>query len=256
VVNAVYPNGVMNPSVADVDVTIIQGWPIKNKLDDVLKAGKAMVSIFPTNKEKPITVFERIYKTVLISDSTVLVDIEGLNITFSGSVSVPLSIIATVNNIPYQYTVLDSDTLYLIATNLSALIPGSSSTGATIMLSNNTYSVLISFATQASAALELGRQEREFMISIWSPNPVIRPLLGSAIDNYMRENYQFPIDPDNFNIMIFYSHTDETDGLQIPLIYRRDLFFKIQYSTTKIDYFTTIAKTISNLTVITGGAST
>lgn len=254
VVNAVYPNGTSQPSVADVDVTIIQGWPMKSRLDDALKAGKSMVSVFPTNKEKDITKFERIYKTVSVTDPTIVATVSELEITLSGTISVPQSIIATINNVSYQYTVLITDTINSVAASLAALIPGASSVGAVITLAADTYSVVVSIATASLSALELGRQEREFMIAIWATSSNIRKLIGQAVDVYMRENYQFPIAPDNFNIMIFYSHTDESDKFQIPLILRRDLFYKIQYSTTKLETFMTVAKTISNLTVLPGGS--
>jgi hypothetical protein len=252
VVVAVYPTGTSNPSVAGVTTTIIQGWPIKNKLDDALKLGQAMVSIFPTSMEKPITVFERVNKDVSITAPTIDIVIDDLTITFSGTISTPQSIILTIDNVTYQYTILGSDTLDIIATNMAAMIPGASAAGAVITLASG-YGIIANIATQATSALELGRQERQFMICCWCPTPAIRALLGPAIDNYMRINYQFPIAPDNFNIMIFYDRTNENDDLQIPLIYKRDLYYKIQYSTTQLNNFTTIAKTITNYTITPGG---
>lgn len=248
VVSAVYPNGPSNPSVAGVDVTIFPGWPIKNKIDDVMKAGKAMVSVFPTNKMKDITKFERIDKLISVTAPTTTITIVNLTITLGGTVSIPQSIILTVNGTDYQYTVLQTDTLASIAASLAALIPGASSVGAVITLSEAS-SIVGNIATPALSALDLGRQEQEFMISCWCPTPAIRDALAPPIDNFMRINYQFPIAPDNFNIMIFYDKTSLIDDLQIPLIYRRDLFYKVQYSTTQLNTYTTIAKTNVESTV-------
>lgn len=252
VITAVYPNGTGDPSVAGVTTTIIQGWPIKNKLDDALGSGQAMVSIFPTNKERVITKFERVDKDVSINPATITAAISGLTITFGGTISTPQSIITIIDGVDYQYTVLDTDTLDSIATSVAALIPGATALGSVVTLASGDQ-ITVNIATQATTALDLGRQEREFMISCWCPTPAIRALLAPAIDNYLRINYQFPIAPDNFNILIFYSHANENDSLQLPLIYKRDLFYKIQYETTQLSTTTTIAATVTNTSLTPGG---
>lgn len=253
VVRAVYPNGVMEQSVAGVDVTIVKGWPIKNKLEDQMFAGKAIVSIFPTNMESDITKFERIDKPISTTPATLIFTIENLQITVGGTISVPQSIILTVDTISYQYTVLISDTLDSIATSIAGLIPGATSSG-TIVTLPYAYDIVINVATPALTGLDLGRQEQQFMISCWCPTPTIRAALAPPIDNYMRINYQFPIAPDNFNIMIFYVKTQLIDKLEMPLIYRRDLYYKIQYSTTQLNTYTTIASTVTNYSVTPGGS--
>jgi hypothetical protein len=49
---AAYPTGINNPSVANVDITICFGWPIPAVLDELILAGKALVSIYPNPVER------------------------------------------------------------------------------------------------------------------------------------------------------------------------------------------------------------
>jgi hypothetical protein len=242
---AVYPNGTSQPSVAGVDVSIFPGWPIRNKLDDEMKAGRAMISVYPTNKEKDVTKFERVFQEVESIPATITATVVGNVITFGGVISVPQAVMIVVDGVGYSYQVLITDTLDDIATALSLLVPGSVPSGSTLTIDFNN-SLVARIVTQSKAAEELGRQERVFQISCWCNNPTTRSLLAPPIDIFFRLNYRFVL-PDGFYCHMFYDHTNETDDLEIPLIYRRDLFFRVQYATTNTQLFTTIASNVLNV---------
>ena len=50
--DAVYPNGIEHESVANCDIGIMTGWPVPKVLDDELKKGHAVVSIYPCEIER------------------------------------------------------------------------------------------------------------------------------------------------------------------------------------------------------------
>ncbi|HNC11731.1 MAG TPA: hypothetical protein PLF59_08160 [Cyclobacteriaceae bacterium] len=248
---AVYPAGTSQPSVAGVDVTIFVGWPVREVLDDTLKAGKAMVSIYPTDKERYVTKFERVFQTVSISPATLTAIVSGNTVTIGGVVSVPQAVMVILNAVGYSYGVLITDTLDTIAAALAAMIPGASSTGQVITLTNVTR-LSTSIMTQATAAQELTRQERVFQISCWTTTPDIRRLLDEPIDVYLKKVVN-PVFSDGFYGLMWYDHRKEIDATELQLIYRTDLFFRVQYATTDTQQFTTIGTVDETQTVTQGG---
>lgn len=244
--DAVYPNGTSQPSVAGVDVNIFPGWPVRNFLDDEMKAGRAVVSLYPTNKEKDVTKFPRFFQEVSRSDPTITTAIVGNILTLGGTISVPQAVMVTVDKVGYSYQVLITDTLDSIVASLALLIPGSSASGndLTVQFKNSFFA---SIAVQVTSAEELGRRERVFQISCWCPTPDIRSFLAPPIDIALQREYRFVL-PDGFFCHMWYDHTDEEDFLQVPLIYRRDLFFRIQYATTYSEINTSIENNIANVT--------
>lgn len=241
VAQAVYPNGTSQPSVAGVQVTVEEGWPISTQLDKDLALGYAHISVFPTNKERVVTKFERQYQPNTLTAATLVATVSGQTITISGTVIIPQAVMVIVNGQTaqgYGYQVLINDTLSSIAAGIAVLIPGASAVG-TVVTVPSAFDLVARIATNYTASEELGRQERVFMISVWAPTPNIRYLLGSAIDILFRQNYRIVL-PDNFYAQVYYDHVEEIDILEQQLIYRRNLLYNVQYATTVTNNYTTI----------------
>lgn len=244
-VTPIYPNGTGQPSIVGVQVTIGEGWPIRTQLDKDLQAGNAHVSVFPTTQERVVTKFERIYQPSTLTAPTIVLTTSGTNqITITGTVSIPQSVMAIVNGTGYAYGIVQGDTLDTIATNWAAVIPNATAMGNVITITQ-AYSLKALVSTPYTAAQEIARMERVFMISCWCPSPTIRATLGAAIDVYMKENYRIQL-ADNFWGQVFYSHLDEIDMLEKSLIYRRDLNYIIQYPTTITNNYVTVADAYVN----------
>src|SRR5271169_736899 len=81
---AVYPNGLMMPSVAGVPVTINSGWPIRTELDRQLQAGSAMVSIYPTEQSRVVTTFQRNFIPNTLTAPTITLTVMGMAVTVGG----------------------------------------------------------------------------------------------------------------------------------------------------------------------------
>lgn len=247
---AVYPDGTSQPSVAGVQVTIEEGWPISSQLDKDIAAGNAHVSVFPTNKERVITKFERVFQANQQTVATLTATVSGQTVTIGGTVAVSQSVMVIVNqeySQGYGYQVLITDTLDSIASSIANLIPGATSLGPVVTIST-AFDIIARIATQYTASEELSRQDREFIITVWAPDPNIRFLLGSAIDVFFKENYRIILS-DNYYGQVFYDHVEEVDMLEQQTIYRRNLFYIIQYPTTLTKTYTTITDpyTISNI---------
>lgn len=250
VISAVYPNGLLQPSTAGVDTTIITGWPIRNKIDGILKANKALISIFPTNKVKIVTKFERVYQPITQTAATLTATVTGVTITIGGTVTVPQAVMAIVNYVGYAYQVLLTDTVNTIAANLAALIPGATALGAVITL-NNPFSVIARVATSATAAYELSRQERVFLVRCWTTDVTVRDNLMNPIDIAFKENYRIVL-PDDFYGIVWPVEAAQPfmDDWEKSLMIVGNLEYKVQYPTTVTNTFTTITDTIQNVDVV------
>jgi len=246
--NAVYPNGTSSPSVINVPVTVMEGFPIRTDLDITVLAGNGFVSVFETNKERVVTTFQRIFQPITQTPATLTATVSGKTVTIGGTVSVPQAVMVVVNDTGYGYQVLSNDTLNSIASKTAALIPGATANNNVITVSS-AYDLQANIATPYSAGEELSRVDREFMISCWTNNPTDRATLGAAIDVYMKMNYRVTLS-DNFVGQVFYSHQNQIDSLEKSEIYRMDLFYIIQYPTTFIESFTTITDPFANLEVV------
>jgi hypothetical protein len=229
----VYPNGTLNPSIVGVTVTINPGWPIRNVIDDTLRAGNAMISVFPDEKETIGPIFERTQIAEAQSAQTIFATVSTNTITITGTVTLPQAIVTIVNGISYGYALQMGDTTSTIATNIAALLPSASAIGNVITVSDF-YLLETRVSTAYSSALDLGRQYRTIMMSVWSPTPDIRHTLGAAIDVYFKTNYRILL-PDNFWANVFYLHTREVDLLEKQDIYRRDLLYRFLYATTSTE---------------------
>jgi hypothetical protein len=250
VADVIYPDGPLEQSIINQDVTIVKGWPIRNKLDDQLVIGKNIVSIFPTNKERisKVQTF-RDWKDVEALPKTLSATIVNDNkVEISGTVSVPLSVMIIIDNAAYAYQVLESDSLNSIAFNLAQIIPGASSSGSTIQVFGSP-KIEAKVIGQIIAGRELGRQEREFMISCWCPNVETRDQLFPPIDIFFRENYQFTL-PDGFVCHFFYSHSEYSDSFEMQDLFRRDLFIKVMYASTSSKSYSELGETTQNIKII------
>lgn len=245
---AIYPNGTSQPSVAGVDVTLMSGWPIRNRIDDIIKAGKAAVSVFATEKERVVTKFERNFVQSTIASPTLSV-VVGINtITINGIVTLPQSVMAIVNGIGYGYAVQAGDTLSTIATALAALIPNASATLNVITITG-AYYINARNSTAGTSIAELSRVEQVFTVTCWAPTPDIRTALGIGIRQYIDTTYRVPM-IDNVYAQIFYYGTlPDDDSESKSNVFIRKINYLIQYATTITRQDMTIADPFTNLAV-------
>lgn len=244
---AVYPNGLSQPSVAECAVRIFPGWPLPNTLDSDLTARNAQISIFPSNIARSTTRFYTYWDTVSINSPTLTLTVNNNTVTVGGTVSTPQSCMVFSNNVSYSYVVLPSDTLNSIASALAALIPHASAINNVITISNNPIGVLGKVITTGQSLRELAREMRMMLVSIWAPSPQIRSVLGNAIAVLFSSTYR-PELPDGSYGQLSYSGSREEDILEKVKCYRRDIHFIFEYGITQADTNYTIGDNVINLT--------
>jgi spore germination protein YaaH len=226
----VYPQGTSNPSISGNTVTITPGWPVRQKLDEILLAGNAMISIYPTDQEKVGPIFFRSSNSYETPVATLSAVIDANTVTIGGTVSLPQAVLIIVNGEAYSYPVQQGDTLNSIAAALGALLPSASVVNNVITV-NDFYSLKTRISAPVTAYTDLGRQKRTFMLSCWCHTPAIRKILGPALDVYFKTVYRIQMS-DNYLANVFYMHTNEVDLLEKQNIFRRDVNFAVMYATT------------------------
>ncbi len=230
--SACYPNGTSSPSIANVNIAIFPGWPNPADLDATLAAGNCYVSVYPSQVEVNTTRFPIDWQVESVDTPSITTSIHNNQITLSGTVSstVPQTIIVVNNNVAYHYSVLFTDTINLICTNIAALISGASASSNVITIPGS-HKLAANISVPALAIQETRRQKKLFQIIIWAPTQSIRTTVASAIDVYLSQITRFVL-PDNFYAWLHYSHSIEIDKQEKQLCFRRDLFYQCEYATT------------------------
>jgi hypothetical protein len=252
VAQTVYPNGTQQPSITGFDIRVFAGWPISQNLDADLKAGKTNVSVYPRQEERNTTRYPQDWQQLSVNTPTLGLTINGQQVTVGGSVppaNNPTNVVVVANKKPYVYAVQTSDTLTSIATALAALIAadiaGTTSAGPVITLPNSARINAARVGITGTSIRELRRQERVFQVSVWSDIPANREAVAKPVDVALAATTFLTL-TDGTRARLIYKGSPVSDSLQKDKLYRRDLFYTVEYATTQVETETQITETQLN----------
>ena len=235
---ALYPNGVMSPSIAGVDIFIYPGDPLKENLDADLKAGKIHVSIFAMKgMNRNTTRLPPESADYLIDSATILVTVSGNTVTLGGTVTTGQAVMIIVAGTGYAYAALSNDTLNTIASALAAQIPGASAL-------NNVITITSSFDIQArvsvggSARKIVYSQESMFSVDIITPSQPLRETVSRVIDLLFSSRYLLM--PDNIAASIRRNTINEFNKYELALAFERQYIYKVEYHSVAVERYQTI----------------
>lgn len=252
----IYPNGTAQPSIATAPVIIYAGWPSSARLDDDLAAGKVHVSVYARPEERNTTRYSRDWQTVSINPATITLTATVNTVTVGGTITTPQNATLLVNGKAYSYALQAADTLTTIATALAALVnvdtPATSS-GAVVTIPT-AYKITARVGTTGTSIRELRRQERVFQLVIWAPTPALRDAVTQPLDVALAV-LNFITLPDTSAARLIYKSSPITDDLQKAGLYRRDLFYTVEYATTQTQINTTVTDMQSNFSNQPTGAT-
>ena len=248
ITSVVYPNGTSSPSAILVSgvpqpARIYPGWPIPSNLDNDMAAGITNISIYaPRGFYKNTTRYPQDEFQITAPVHTITTLISGTNITIGGTESTPQNVAVVANGVGVSYGVQSSDTLTSIAAGLVALLQAAgvtcSSTGPVISIPNGV-NIGATVGGAGSSIREVMRQEQKFQVTIWAPSSAvltapdaIRPAFGAPI------KVQFAVTPfltlsDNSAARLITMDDFYDDDVSKPNVYRRDLFYNVEYATTQ-----------------------
>ena len=255
---AVYPTGSSNPSIAPVmpgfsapmDVRIFEGWPMPDQIDmDV--AGEIMntatppvriprangpaanVSIYPLQgvNTTPFQVQNNTYVITPPSYGMTLTSIVGSVITIAGQPNAAeyLTIVADRQFVYSSGGANTTAILAALATAAQVNYPTATSTATTLTIPYG-YQIEVRIGGQATLGIATHRQCKSVMVTTWAPTHGARNTIAAAIDNFLKRTLTAAM-PDTSIAKIIYSHDSQTDEMETMTIYRRDLFYDVEYAT-------------------------
>ena len=243
----VYPNGTSQASVAGVDTFIYAGWPQPNRLETDINAGKCHISVYPLSTEKKLTEpLGRPWQLMQKGVPTLTATVNGQQITFSGTVSIPTNINIKSDGAQHVYAVQSGDTLTTISTALSALITGSSSTGPVVtMPAASMFNVRIGGVDTVGRLLR--RQEKDFQITVWTSTPALRQTIAEAVDNGLSALTNLSMH-DGSPTVLRYKRSVPGDSIQSYLVYRHDMIFSVDFSSMQTEQATQVVAPTMTIT--------
>ncbi|WP_331693495.1 hypothetical protein [Pandoraea sputorum] len=233
-----YPNGTANPisPITGCAVKVFAGWPQPEAMRQDFDANIGYVSVYPLPTETVLRTTIREWEVQSIAAPTITAAVQGVAVTLGGVLSAPQNVAAVVDERPYVYGVQATDTLAGVATALAAMISGdrpATSSGPTLTVPG-AHLIEARVGTAGRIIRELRRQRKGFQVSAWGNCFDVRDRLGAAIDQALGPIVRATL-PDGSQAIFHYQSSRQDDSQQKQRIYRRDVIYGIDYSTTQID---------------------
>lgn len=222
---------------------VVRGWPTRAQLDPDLKAGTAVVSVFPLpNHTKLTTRYVPQWRQPSVAVPTLTATVAGAAVAFGGTGGagqvVGIKIGVGFGAQAYPYRVQAGDTPASVAAALGTAIPGASVAGSTVTLATNEAVVARVVADQTVMA-ETRRQTQIVSVDCWCPTPEGRDAVAGAVDagfaNMMdsagRLTMFFAL-ADGSEAWLRYAASATDDSPQNANLWRRTLRYSVEYATT------------------------
>jgi hypothetical protein len=233
IIAIIYPNGKTAASVLKMNVKAFRGMPSSGLLLADRASGILDISVFPVPGATRDTTRWGVQTFDIPSTPGLTVAVVGNSATFAG-IAAPGDLAGILaGQTAYVYQTQPNDTAALVAAVLAGQIVVNTTCsvdGASLTMSA-LQSIVARTAAAATALQELGRQEQEFRISVWAPNPQVRDQACSFVTAGLAA-ISFLTLADGSGGRIRYKSTASIDDDQASSIYRRDLIYTVEYATT------------------------
>jgi hypothetical protein len=234
-----YPITSSGNSVLGFPVRIGQGWPTAAQMDPDLYDGIANISIYATPNDRKTTRFIQGWQQLSSNAPTLTLNAVGQVITVGGTNPAPYSqqnCAVFVNGEPFTYAVQASDTPATIASALAAVIsiaiPGTVSSNGTITLPSGARIGALRVGGTGTAVRVVRNQCRLFQIIIWASTSAQRTAVANLIDPLLADMPRIAM-PDGLYAKLSYHDSPQIDLGEKARLFRRDLRYMVDYSTTK-----------------------
>jgi hypothetical protein len=223
-----YPDGPSQPSAVAAPAKVYRGWPIAAELDKDLKRGAVNVSVFNAEGvERDMTIYGRDEEVMVAPTSTLAWTVSGDTATLSGVLSSGQAIGYSLRGVVYAVIADSGDTLATLVGRLAAQIQGAVASADSFLLQHLADGRL-AVSTIGVTAEEVGRTEREFIVTVWAPSDPLRVAVAKAIGTPLRAATFLRL-ADGTAGKIRYSRSMNVDLEQKDGIYRRDFRYWVEY---------------------------
>lgn len=233
---ALYPLGTGNGSITGQTYRIYRGYPADCALETDLASGVSHVSVLASSgtvsnlPQLPANWLTPVSQTALLICVTT-----GSTITFSGEATTGQLAGILVDNTAFAYRTQAGDTPASVATALAMLVNEvffATVNGSTLTILG-TSRLIARVEADQTAVLPTRRQSQEFRLSNWAPTATARDACSGAIDLSFAMQTFITL-ADGTAARLRYSKSETIDSESNVSIYRRDLFYMIEYNTTLV----------------------
>lgn len=246
---ALYPNGTSQPSAAGMPCRVYAGWPNAAQLDSDLAQGISNITVFARNGvEQVVTRYPREWETLVPPAHTITATVSGTTCTFGGTVSTPQNVAVRAPGFdPVVYAVQATDTLSGLASAIQALLSAKGvvcSAAGPVLTAPGGFS-FARIGGVGKAIRELRRQNKSIQVTLWCSSPGNRSAVAKVVDTAMAI-LNFVSLPDGSSGLVRYERTTTDDAPQKEVLWRRDLFYWVEYPTTQTIAATEIIDVVTN----------
>ncbi len=238
--------------LSGANATVGIGWPGQAALQDIVRTGNPLVSVYDTKVAKDTSRFMGFSATApsgptpgtSLTLSNPILPVDGvITITGSGTPIVNDALGISVNNgvSGATYVALATQSLATILSNFSSAINtanlGFTSTVTSdteLSLANNStipYFIEVNTANQQSSLFEVRREQRQIQIVVWAPDEVVRETLGVLIEqrfSYLQYYFGYAFPDGTYGRLTFLNDENIEDDM-LQNVYRRDFLIGIDY---------------------------
>jgi hypothetical protein len=263
VANAVYPLGTSQPSVANMDALIFEGWPIPETLDLDLtgrmvdptgkvvtrpRGPRANISIYPMQGMNIVP------QQILDETHIITPPVYGLTASAAQSqIGASFTITLTGTPGPTEFLTIEIDNTYIASSGgvtntailnalaasintfsslTNPLIPGYVATvsGGDTLTITGAANCVARLGAQGTLGKVTHKEQQSVMVTVWAPDHASRTAFAIAIDGLIKHNLTVTM-PDTSMALIVYNRTNVTDEFETVAVYRRDLIYSVLYAT-------------------------
>ena len=217
------------PNPQGVTVRVYRGWPIPAQQDADLAAGVVNVSVYASDTESKTTRHLPQWLELPAAAPTLALSASGNTVTVSGTAGRSNACVV-VDGTAYVYAASLSDTPASVAQGLAVLIPGAAAGGNVVTAPGARIEARVGgFGT---AVRELKRQKKGYQVTVWAGSPELRDAIAPLADAALASVDYLPL-PDGFSARLLYERSRQSDRDERDGLYRRDLFYSAEFSTTQ-----------------------
>jgi len=228
-----YPQGAEAPSFIGNRCRIFRGWPSATALNADLAAEVINITIFPDGSgQHNTTRYTDEARLVTHNAPTLMVDVVGTKVSFSGGVGAGQVAGILVDNMAVVHRVQDGDTLELVAATLGAYLRTRrlvNVVGASIAIPN-ARAIIGRVVADQTVQRETRRQRQGFRATMWCPSAALRDIVAGLIDQRLSDSNWLAL-PDGTSGFVRGVVSKVFDQSLNANLYRRDIVFDIEYPT-------------------------
>ncbi len=233
---AVYPAGVLAPSVLGRVVRVYRGWPVGAALDRDLAAGHVNITVFPdASGQVATTRWPDGYEVPVVAVPTVTVGVAGETVTIGGDVAPGQVVGLLVDNVAVVHRTVAGDTADSVVAVLAAYLREVrivTVSGSTLVVPG-AGAVLARVVADQTAVRQTRRQRQNFRVTCWCPDPLTRDAAAGVVDGVLSVR-SFVGLPDGLSGRLRFVSSTVFDQTQDAALYRRDLVYSVEYATTVV----------------------